>query len=63
MHVVFVHIHVKAEAVTEFIEATRENSEHSRCEAEIARFEFFQQQDDPTRFLLIEAYRSTQGPA
>ncbi len=63
MDVLFVHVHVKPEAVAEFLEATRENAEHSQREPEIARFEFFQQQDDPTWFMLIEAYRSAQGPA
>ncbi len=62
MDVVFVHVHVKPEDVAAFVEATRENAEHSRREPDNARFEFFQQQDDPTRFILIEAYRSAQGP-
>ena len=63
MDVVFVHVHVKPQVAAEFIAATRENAEHSRHEPDIARFELFQQQDDPTRFILIEAYRSAQGPA
>jgi (4S)-4-hydroxy-5-phosphonooxypentane-2,3-dione isomerase len=63
MDVLFVSVHVKPEAVTAFVEATRENAENSRREPDNARFEFYQQQDDPTRFILIEAYRSAQGPA
>ncbi len=63
MDVIFVHVHVKPEAVTGFIAATHENAQNSRREPDVARFEFFQQQDDPTRFVLVEAYRSGQGPA
>ncbi len=29
----------------------------------MARFDFMQRADDPSRFLLIEAYRDPEGPA
>ncbi len=63
MLVVFVHIHVKPECVDDFITATTENARHSVQEPGIARFDFIQQQDDPTRFVLIEVYRDADAPA
>ena len=32
-------------------------------EAGIARFDVIQQEDDPTRFVLIEAYKNAEAPA
>jgi quinol monooxygenase YgiN len=61
MLVVLVHIHVKPEHRDEFIAATLENARNSIQEPEIARFDFIQQSDDPTRFVLIEAYRTAEG--
>jgi len=63
MLVVHVHVHVKPECVETFREATLENARHSVREPGIARFDIMQQQDDPTRFMLIEAYRSTEATA
>jgi quinol monooxygenase YgiN len=62
MLVVLVHIHVKAEFVDAFIQATIENARNSNEEAGIARFDFIQREDDPTWFTLIEAYRSEDAP-
>jgi len=58
MLVVHIHIHVKPESVANFIRATVENARASIQEPGIARFDFVQQQDDPSRFALVEAYRS-----
>lgn len=58
MLIVHVHVHVKAEYVAEFIQASVENAAHSLQETGIARFDVVQKQDDPTRFVLIEAYRT-----
>jgi autoinducer 2-degrading protein len=57
MLIVHVHIHVNAEAVEDFVEATIENARNSIREPGIARFDFVQQTDDPTRFVLVEVYR------
>lgn len=57
MHIVLVHIYVKAEHLAEFIPLTHENARHSRLEPGIARFDFLQMQDDPQRFMLVEVYR------
>ncbi len=63
MLVVHINIHVKAECVQPFIEATVANARESLKEAGIARFDVVQQQDDPTRFVLVEAYRTPDAPA
>jgi autoinducer 2-degrading protein len=63
MLVVHVHVHVKAESVEAFKEATIQNARNSVQEPGIARFDVVQQQDDPTRFVLVEAYRTPEDPA
>lgn len=63
MLVVTVHVHVKPEFVDAFREATLDNATHSVQEPGVARFDVIQQIDDPTRFVLIEAYRSEAAPA
>jgi quinol monooxygenase YgiN len=63
MLVVHVHVHVKPEAVAAFVEATRKNSAASLLEPGIARFDVIQQLDDPTRFVLVEAYKTSDAPA
>jgi len=63
MLVVHVHVHVKAEWVEAFKAATLENAQQSIRESGIARFDVVQQADDPTRFVLVEAYRSVDATA
>lgn len=63
MLVVHVHVQVKAEALEAFKTATVENARQSIREPGIARFDVVQQQDDPTRFVLVEAYRNVEAPA
>ena len=63
MLVVHVHVHVKPESVEAFKQATIANARESIREPGIARFDFAQQQDDATRFVLVEAYRTAQAPA
>jgi autoinducer 2-degrading protein len=63
MHVTLVHIHVKPEAVAAFIAATRANHEASTRESGNRRFDVLQSPDDPTRFLLYEAYASAADAA
>ena len=58
-----VHVHVKPDGLEAFKEATIENARHSRQEPGIARFDVLQQEDDPTRFVLIEVYRTEQATA
>src|ERR1051325_9477626 len=61
--VVHVHVHVKPECVEAFRGATIENARASLQEPGIARFDVVQQADDPTRFVLVEVYRTADAPA
>jgi quinol monooxygenase YgiN len=63
MFIVHVHVHVKPEFVDTFREATLENARHSLQEPGIARFDVVQQLDAPTRFVLVEVYRTPDDPA
>ncbi len=63
MYIVHVHVHVKADQVEAFRAATIENARQSVREPGIARFDVIQQQDDPTRFILVEVYRTPDDPA
>lgn len=63
MLVVHVQVQVKPECVETFKAATRENARQSVREPGIARFDVVQQADDPTRFVLVEVYRTPEAPA
>jgi autoinducer 2-degrading protein len=63
MLIVHVAVHVKPENVDTFIKASLENAQNSLLEPGVARFDVIQQQDDSTRFLLIEVYRSIEASA
>src|SRR5688500_12249332 len=63
MLVVHVHVRVKPDSVEAFRAATLENAKASLREPGIARFDVAQQQDDPTRFILVEVYRADDAPA
>jgi len=63
MLVVHVLVHVKPDSVEAFKAASVENARHSVQEPGIARFDVIQQQDDPTRFVLVEVYRTAADPA
>ena len=58
MLIVQVHVQVKPECIEGFKEATIENARQSIREPGIARFDVIQHNDDPTRFVLVEAYRT-----
>jgi autoinducer 2-degrading protein len=63
MHVTIVHLQVKPEHVEEFLEAIRLNHEGSVREPGNRRFDVLQSADDPTRFVLYEAYASAEDAA
>ncbi|UCE98722.1 MAG: antibiotic biosynthesis monooxygenase [Planctomycetota bacterium] len=63
MFIVHVFAHVKPEMVEDFKTATLENARNSVQEPGIARFDVIQQQDEPTRFILVEVYRTADDPA
>jgi autoinducer 2-degrading protein len=62
MFVAMVHVHVKSEYIEKFTLATLDNASNSIKEAGVARFDVYQQKDDPTRFTLVEIYRSEEAP-
>jgi autoinducer 2-degrading protein len=63
MLIVHVSVSVKPESVDAFKKATIENARQSVQEPGIARFDVVQQSDDPTRFVLVEVYRSGDAAA
>ncbi len=63
MHVTLVHVRVRPEHLDAFIAATRANHEASVSEAGNRRFDVLQAPDDPTRFILYEAYASAADAA
>ncbi|MBN1396522.1 MAG: antibiotic biosynthesis monooxygenase [Bacteroidetes bacterium] len=63
MYIVLVHAHVKPDQVEAFKKASAENAQNSIKEPGIARFDVMQSQDDTTKFVLIEVYRTAEDPA
>jgi len=61
MHVVHVHVHVLPDAVEAFRQVSVVNASQSLQEPGVARFDVIQQHDDPTRFVLVEAYRTAEA--
>jgi (4S)-4-hydroxy-5-phosphonooxypentane-2,3-dione isomerase len=63
MLIVHVHIAVKPGQLEAFQRATIENARESRKEPGVARFDVLQRQDDASRFVLVEVYRSPEAAA
>lgn len=63
MTVVHVHVHVKPDDVEPFKVATIENATKSVKEPGVDRFDVLQDAKDPTRFLLVEIYRTPEASA
>jgi quinol monooxygenase YgiN len=63
MLVVHVFIHVLPEHLDAFIAASEENARASLQEPGVARFDLLRSEDDPTRFILVEAYLHAEAPA
>ena len=63
MIVVHVQVHVVPEHVEAFRDATLINARASVQEPGVARFDVLQRSDDPTRFVLVEVYRTDEAPA
>jgi autoinducer 2-degrading protein len=61
MHIVHVHIHVKSDQIEAFKAATVVNASSSVQEPGIARFDLLQDAGDPTRFVLVEVYRTPEA--
>lgn len=63
MIIVHVFVHVTPDAVDAFATASIENARNSVLEPGVVRFDVIQQDDDPTKFVLIEVYRAPADPA
>lgn len=63
MVVTCVYVFVKPEHVDDFIIATKANHAASIQEPTNLRFDVLQDPDDPTKFMLYEAYETTDGAA
>ena len=63
MLIVHVFVRVRPDAVDAFAAATRENARQSVREPGVVRFDVVRQSDDPTRFVLVEVYRTPEDPA
>ena len=61
--VVHVHARVKPDAIEAFRAASIDNAQHSLREPGVARFDVVQSTEDPTRFVLVEVYRTADAPA
>lgn len=61
MLTVLVYVKVKPECVEEFKLASIENARQSVKETGVERFDVVQQQDDPTKFVLVEVYKSAEA--
>ena len=61
--VVHVHARVKPDAVEAFRAASIDNARASVQEPGVARFDVVQSSEDPTRFVLVEVYRTPDAPA
>jgi len=62
-HSLHVQVRVKPDAIEAFRKATLANAGASVQEPGVLRFDVFQEQDDPTRFVLVEVYRSADAHA
>ena len=63
MFIVHVIIKVKPEMIDEFVKATVENAKNSIREPGITRFDFIQQSDNPSNFVLVEVYKTQNDSA
>ena len=58
MFIVHVFMQVKPDCLAAFRQASIENARHSIQEPGVVRFDFIQQRDDPTQFVIAEVYRT-----
>jgi (4S)-4-hydroxy-5-phosphonooxypentane-2,3-dione isomerase len=63
MYVTLVHVHVKPGREDEFASASLENAAAALDEPGNVFFEILRQSDDPTRFVLYEAYETKEAAA
>jgi len=63
MQIVLVHVNVKSQFIEAFKQASLENASHSIKEAGVARFDVIQQTENPTKFVLVEVYKTAEAAA
>ncbi|HEY9880714.1 MAG TPA: antibiotic biosynthesis monooxygenase [Leptolyngbyaceae cyanobacterium] len=63
MVVTCVQVWVKPEHIEDFIQATQINHKNSIKEPENRRFDILQDKEDPSQFILYEAYETEEGAA
>jgi quinol monooxygenase YgiN len=63
MLIVHVHVDVKADYVEAFKKASIENARNSVQEPGVVRFDVIQNNEDPTKFVLVEIYKTADDPA
>ncbi len=63
MHITLVYVHVLAAHIADFIAATRDNQTLAMQEPGNQRFDVLQEAEDPSRFVLYEAYMSAEAAA
>lgn len=61
MHIVHVFVRVKPGREADFERATLANARASLAEPGVADFDVLRRQDDPSRFLLVEVYRTPEA--
>ena len=61
MFVLHINVKVKHQFIEEFKQICVDNAKSSVKEPLIKRFDVLQQSDDPTRFVLVEAYIDESG--
>ena len=57
MLIVIVYVHVKERDVDAFSKISIENASHSCQEEGVSFFDVLQENDDPTKFVLLEVYK------
>ncbi len=63
MYIMMVPLKIKPDQLEAFKRVVLENARASIQEPGIARFDVLQQNDDPTRFMLVEVYRTPEDAA
>ena len=63
MIVTFVHVWVKPEYIDDFIKVSTENHQNSIKEPGNLRFDLVQDANDPSKFIIYEAYESDEAAA
>ena len=58
-----VHVHVKEDCIDAFAEITKYNHDNTRKEAGNVRFDILHENEDPTRFVMVEVFKDADAVA